>query len=340
MDAGTDNLNRQILDLLQREFPLSSHPFAVLGQKLGIPEEETLRRVEGLYQNGIIRQISAIFDTRSLGYASCLVAMKIPAENLDTAAAVINGHPGVSHNYSRSHPFNLWFTIATPPGHDLESDVHELGDKAGATATLILPVLRMFKIGVKLDVTGTKDPLSLEKESYPVKTSRHKDPPSSLTESEIAVIRELQENLPIVATPFRPMAKRLEMTEERLLVIARRFIEQGRMRRFAAVLRHREAGFKANAMGVWIVPTQDAERIGAELAAFQAVSHCYERPVYPPLWPYNIFTMVHARTTEECLTILQNMSERVGIKEYDYLFSIKEYKKTRVRYFAYDDDIY
>ncbi len=334
MDAGTDNLDRQILDLLQREFPLSSHPFAILGQRLGIPEEEMLRRVEALHQNGVIRQISAIFDTRSLGYDSCLVAMKIPVENLDTAAAVVNGHPGVSHNYSRSHQFNLWFTIATPPGHDLASDVRELGDKAGAKAMLILPVLRMFKIGVKLDVTGTKDPLSIEKKIRPAKASKHNDPPSPLTESEIAAIRELQENLPIETTPFRPMAKRLGITEEKLLLMARRFISEGRMRRFAAVLRHREAGFKANAMGVWIVPPKDAERIGSELAAFQAVSHCYERPTYPPLWPYNIFTMVHARTTEECLSILQNMSERVGIKEYDYLFSVKEYKKTRVRYFA------
>lgn len=334
MNAGTDNLDRQILDLLQREFPLSSHPFAVLGQKLGIPEEETLRRAEALYQNGIIRQISAIFDTRSLGYDSCLVAMKIPTENLDAAAAVVNGHPGVSHNYSRTHPFNLWFTIATPPGHDLASDVRGLGDKAGATATLILPVLRMFKIGVKLDVTGTKDPLSLEKENHPAKASRHKDPPSPLTEFEIATIRELQENLLIESTPFRPMAERLGITEEGLLAVARRFIEQGRMRRFAAVLRHREAGFKANAMGVWIVPPRDADRVGTQLASFQAVSHCYERPAHLPLWPYNIFTMVHARTTEECLNILQNMSERVGIKEYDYLFSTKEYKKTRVRYFV------
>lgn len=334
MDAGTDNLDKQILDLLQREFPLSSHPFAVLGQKLGIPEEETLKRVEGLYQKGVIRQISAIFDTRSLGYESCLVAMKIPAENIDAAAVVINGHPGVSHNYSRSHPFNLWFTIATPPGHDLASDVRELADKAGATAMLILPVLRMFKIGVKLDVTGTKDPLSLEKENRPAKTSRHKNPPSPLTEFEIIAIRELQENLPIESTPFRPMAGRLGITEEELLAVARRFIEQGRMRRFAAVLRHREAGFKANAMGVWIVPPRDTDRVGTQLASFHAVSHCYERPAQPPLWPYNIFTMVHARTTEECLNILQNMSERTGIKEYDYLFSTKEYKKTRVRYFV------
>jgi len=106
------------------------------------------------------------------------------------------------------------------------------------------------------------------------------------------------------------------------------------MRRFAAVLRHREAGFKTNAMGVWVVPPEDVERIGTILASFQAVSHCYERPPHPPIWPYNIFTMVHARTMEECTRIFQHMSERVGIEEYDSLFSIKEYKKTRIRYFV------
>lgn len=332
-----ENIDRQILDLLQNDFPLSSHPFAVIGQRLGMTEEEALGRIKNLERGGVIRQISAIFDTRRIGYDSCLVAMQVPKERLDQAAAIINRHTGVSHNYSRSHLYNLWFTIATPPGHDMASDVADLSSKVKAMDTLLLPALRVFKIGVKLDITGTKDPLSTETDSRQALAQEALPP---FIDSEIAAVRELQENLPLVETPFHGMANSLEISENELFAIARRFIAEGRMRRFAAVLRHQKAGFKANAMGVWEVPSSDTERIGAQLAAFQAVSHCYERPPHPPAWPYNIFTMVHARATEECLDILYAMSRKVGITRYDYLFSQKEYKKARVRYFVEDEVIH
>src|SRR3970282_1440141 len=134
-----DNLDRQILDLLQREFPIASQPFLILGHKLGLTEDETLMRISNLRKKGFIRQISAIFDTKQLGYDSCLVAIQLPPERLDESAAVISAHPGVSHNYSRSHLFNLWFTIATPPGENLLSDVEKLSNDISSHATLHLP---------------------------------------------------------------------------------------------------------------------------------------------------------------------------------------------------------
>jgi len=328
-----DNLDRRILDLLQREFPIASQPFVILGHKLGLTEDETLMRISNLRKKGFIRQISAIFDTKQLGYDSCLVAIQLPPERLDESAAVISAHPGVSHNYSRSHLFNLWFTIATPPGEELADAVRKLTDRAGAVATLLFPALRTFKLCVKLDVTGSKDPTSTDKEVNSPQHLIQETALPPLAGIEIASIRELQEDLPIKKRPFQDMAKRLGMTEDDLFVIASNFINHGRMRRFAAVLRHREVGFKANAMGVWTVPSQDVERAGRGFAAFQAVSHCYERPSYPPAWPFNILTMVHAQTKEGCINILRAMSEKVGIMEYDYLFSEKEYKKARVRYF-------
>lgn len=326
-----DDLDKRLLCMLQEGFPLTSRPYAILGHRLRITEEDTLTRVDNLYKENVIRQISAIFDTKRLGYDSCLAAMQIPADRLDEAAMVINKHPGVSHNYARSNLFNLWFTIATPPGRDLESDVRKLSEMVNAKATLLLPSLRMFKIGVKLDVEGAKDPLSTEAET-PSYANEKPLPP--LTDKEIAAVRELQEDLPVKMAPFKGMADRLGVKEEELFRVAQGFIDQGRMRRFAAVLRHRNAGFKANAMGTWVVPPKDVDRAGPQLAAFQAVSHCYQRPAYPPLWPYNLFTMVHARSKEECLDILYGMSRKVGIRDYDYLFSEKEYKKKRVRYFV------
>src|SRR3989337_3020572 len=268
-----DNLDRQILDLLQREFPIASQPFLILGHKLGLTEDETLMRISNLRKKGFIRQISAIFDTKQLGYDSCLVAIQLPPERLEELAAA----------------------------------VRKLTDKAGAVATLLFPALRTFKLCVKLDVTGSKDPTSTDKEVNSPQHLIQETALPPLAGIEIASIRELQEDLPIKKRPFQDMAKRLGMTEDDLFVIASNFINHGRMRRFAAVLRHREVGFKANAMGVWTVPSQDVERAGRGFAAFQAVSHCYERPSYPPVWPFNILTMVHAQTKEECINILRAM---------------------------------
>ena len=335
--AVIEDLDRQLLNELQQEFPLSSHPFAMIGNKLGISENETLSRVTDLSDNGIIRQISAIFDTRRLGYDSCLVAMQLPPQLLDAAAEEINKHQGVSHNYSRSHIFNLWFTIATPPGVDLIQEVRRISNITRPEAVLILPALRVFKIRVQLDVTGNRDPFAMEPAAvgWASPTDRAVDGGQpSLSDIDISIIRKLQENLPLTLTPFREISDSLGLTEDGLFSIANRFISEGRMRRLAAVLRHRKAGFKANAMGVWNIPAEDIEKAGRRFTDFQAVSHCYERPSYPPLWPFNLFTMVHGHTREECISILQMMSDNVNISEYDYLFSEKEYKKVRLRYFV------
>ena len=115
MNATTDPADATLLGVLQETIPFSRRPFAGLGERCGLTEDEVLARVMALKENKVIRQISAIFDTRSLGYASSLVAAKIAPEKLDDAVAVINSHPGVSHNYLRNHEFNLWYTIAVPP---------------------------------------------------------------------------------------------------------------------------------------------------------------------------------------------------------------------------------
>ena len=109
----------------------------------------------------------------------------------------------------------------------------------------------------------------------------------------------------------------------------------GRLRRVSAVLRHREAGFTANAMGVWVASGADAEilEVGEKMAGFRAVTHCYRRPTYPD-WPYNLFTMVHGRTQAECDAVLAEISRKTGITEYAALYSTKEYKKERIEYFT------
>ena len=107
------------------------------------------------------------------------------------------------------------------------------------------------------------------------------------------------------------------------------------MRRYSAVLHHRRSGFRSNAMIVWKVPPERSEEVGMIMAANAAVTHCYERPTFPD-WPYTHFTMVHATTEEGCEVVAQEISQSTGITENQLLYSTREYKKTRVRYFVED----
>ena len=135
--------------------PLTRRPFREIGQRIGIEESDVLERIKRLSSAplSIIRQISAIFDSRALGYQSTLVACKIPEPLLDQSVSVINSHPGVSHNYQRNHDFNLWYTLAVPPNSQfgLEKTVQILHSRSSALSSRMLPTLKLYKIGVKFD---------------------------------------------------------------------------------------------------------------------------------------------------------------------------------------------
>lgn len=321
-----DAIDRELLDAVQTEVPVVERPFAELGRKLGLTELEAIERCTRLKSDGIIRQISAIFDTRSLGYESSLVAARVEPARVDEAAAVISQHPGVSHNYLRNHEFNLWYTIAISPLSKLglEKTVEILHRESGAESTRLLPTLKLFKIGVKFDFGAESD--------APVYAEKNRSDITPLTPREIEFVRIMQRDLPMTETPFLDCG----MPLPELQALHRQFLETGRMRRFAAVLHHRKAGFSANAMGVWAAPESEVDRLGEHMATFRAVSHCYRRPTYPD-WPYNIFTMVHGKSRDECEQTLAAIAEKTGVRDHSALYSTKEYKKVRVRYFTPDE---
>ena len=331
----TDTTDAALLGALQETIPFTKRPFAELGKRCGMTEDETLARVKALKESKVIRQISAIFDTRSLGYSSSLVAAKIAPENLDAAVSVINFHPGVSHNYLRNHEFNLWYTIAVPPTSKLglQGTVDLLHRLSGAQSTRLLPTLRLFKIGVRFDVEGDAKPGD---QSAPAYTEANRQDAGPLNAREIEFVRIMQRDLALVPEPFVAVAEELGMPFEEAAAMHSKFLRTGRMRRFAAVLHHRKAGFGANAMGVWAGPQNDPEalqKLGETMAGFRAVSHCYQRPSYPE-WPYNLFTMVHGKSEEECEQTLTAIAEATGITDRHALYSTKEFKKVRVRYFT------
>lgn len=334
MTVELDLIDKKLLNLLQTSFPLVEQPYLEMANLLATNEADILVRIQRLKDEKVIRQISPIFDTKSLGYQSSLVAAEVKSEHIEYAAAIINQHPGVSHNYERAHQFNLWFTIAIPPDSllGLEQTVAKLGELAKVSAIRLLPTIKLFKIGVKLDLENANNTEITEEAVYN-KMVHSKD--ANLSQLDIAVVREAQANLPIESKPFTAIAERIGISVSELLIKLQEMKDNGQMRRFAAVLHHRQAGFKVNTMGVWSVPEERIEAVGQQLARFTAVSHCYQRPSYSD-WPYNVFTMIHGRDRENCEQILQSMSETVEVYKYGALYSLREFKKVRVKYFSQD----
>ena len=323
-----DLFDKQLLNDIQWVFPLVDRPYLEISKRHNMSEDEVMRRIAYMKDMGLIRQINAIFDTRRLGYKSALVAFAVMPDKLDSVANEVNKHPGVSHNYERNHDFNMWFTLAVPPYGDMKRDLDRLASLDGVIKYRLLPTLKLYKIGVRLDMvnddTEKPKPIDEIKQLNPKKIE--------ITENDKHFIRELQKDLKVIPEPFKEMAENLRITTTELFAKAKEYEKNGVMRRFAAILRHRDAGFSANGMVVWQVPDEKIDEIGYKLAAFPQVSHCYRRPVYSD-WQFNLFSMIHARSLEAAEKIAVEMSEIVEIKDYRILFSSREFKKERVKYF-------
>ena len=323
-----DIIDKKILNEIQWVFPLAERPFLELSKHYDLSEEEIIHRIIRLKQIGLIRQINAIFDTRRLGYKSALIAFAVYPDKLDYVAGEVNKHPGVSHNYERNHEFNMWFTLAVPPNADMKTDLDKMASLDGVIKYRLLPTVKLYKIGVRLDMVNN-DPQKPE----PTEEVKNLNPEKfSLSDHDKDFIRQLQKDLKIIPEPFKEMSEDLGITTSELFTKAKEYERIGVMRRYAAILRHRDAGFSANGMIVWKVPEAKIDETGFKLAAFPQVSHCYRRPVYPD-WPFNLFSMVHARTTEAAEKMAIEMSRHIGVKDYSILFSSREFKKERVKYF-------
>ncbi len=316
-----------ILSIIQKNFPLRSKPFLEIAKQLGITEKEVLSILQKEKDNNIIRQTSAIFDTKSLGFKSSLVAFKVKKEDIDKAVDIINEHPGVSHNYERDHDFNIWFTIAVDPKSKLglEKSVEILAKESKAEDFIILPTLKMFKISVKLNTTG--------KDAKKEKIKKRVKKDITLTPLHYEIIKLVQEDIDIVSEPFKRIVNQLDIDYDTFFKILQELQDAGIMRRFAAILNHRKAGFNANAMTVWDVDEKKGEEIGKIAAEFSAVSHCYLRPKYPN-WPYNLFTMIHGKTIEETNSIIADIASEIEHKAKRPLYSTREFKKVRLKYFT------
>jgi DNA-binding Lrp family transcriptional regulator len=330
-----DETDKRLMNLLQSNFPLDPEPFALVAGEADLELDDLLARTQRLLDGRIIREITPIFDTRALGYESMLVAAKVDSENPQRAARIVNAHPGVSHNYLRTHDFNLWFTIATPPDSKLglKGSIEALMEETGAVSMRELPTLVLFKINMNLEMEGDTDALAASVEAAPPRELEAQP----YDERDIAIIRALQGPMKAVERPYDEAAQELGMSTEDLLEHLGGMVDRKILRRVAAILYHRRAGFSANGMGVWKVPEDQILEVGGVMAATRGISHCYQRPTYAD-WPYSVFTMAHGRSKEECDAVLDSIAEKceMGPDDRATLYSSTEYKKIRLHYFTPD----
>lgn len=327
MKSGLDDIDRELINLIQAEFPLVREPFSYLGLKLGISAGQVIHRIERLKTMGIVRQIGPVFNAGSLGYRTTLVAMRVPESRLDNVARVISEHPGVSHCYQRDNRFNLWFTLALPHTVDTKSELQELNGLTDADDIFDLPALKVFKIGTYFDMQGNGEALTATGTDY----SRLSHVDDRLSPADRALINELQQDLPLFERPFDLLSARLNMDMDEFLNRFRSLKQRGLMRRFGASIKQNRIGFLANAMACWTVPRDTVNKMGRKLAAYREVSHCYERRTNP-LWPYNLFAMINGRTKEACQGVVSQVSLETSCKDNVLLFSVREFKKVRIRY--------
>lgn len=331
-----DSINRKLLNTLQNNFPIIENPFKQIGKILNIPEDDVIARIRLLKnEKGIIRQIGAMFDTKRLGYKSSLIAFKVNEEDIDKTAEIINNHPGVSHNYKRDCEYNLWFTIAVPPESDLEKNYKKLIELSNVSEFLFLPAVKLYKLGVKFDFDDVNSSDYKEDSLGFNKYYEEKIEDEKLSEIDIDFIRTLQNDLPLVSQPFKIMAENINIAHSELLRFLRRFIKTRKIRRFSAVINHRNAGFLSNAMVVWKVKDDKIDECGAIISGFKQVSHCYRRPIYPN-WQYPLYSMIHAGNRKQCENIISDIAKKIDVNDFKPIYSLKEYKKETIKHFTND----
>lgn len=317
------DIEKKILEEIQQDIPLVSRPFQEIAVTLGIDEETVIYSINSLKERGFIRDISAIYNAKGLGYKSTLVALA--TNDPDKTAAVINKHPGVSHNYYREHTFNVWFTLTVPESMHFESIIEDMLGGESYEKYRILPALKTFKIGVNFRFTGD------------IKKKNKSEYSSDIASVEIDrdLIRALQNPFPVVSEPWSVLGEQLGKSEDELFLEISKLKKARVIKRISGVIRHRKAGYASNGMACFELDEDKVEQAGMQAAEFNAVSHCYQRPVYSD-WPYSLFAMTHGTSNEECEKIISEITDEIGALSCLTLYSTKEYKKERVKYFLED----
>ena len=359
-------LSQKLLAIIQDGFPLVERPYMAIAEMLNVSEQEVFDEVEKMRASGVIRRIGGVYDSKKLGFISRLCAGKVPASSLDFSAehhaqtpmekfaAVVMSEPAITHNYIRSHEYNVWFTVIVENESAIQTVVDRVCSETDLHDVHVLTATKKYKINTVMG-KGAGAP---SKNVFA--SAVRQSPENALTETDRTRIHIACDDIPHSLTPFKDWGVSCDELREDLAA--------KRMRRFGAILRHQDAGFPCNAMvcfslderrktkdergeccGDACIPIAEptglgtkckdesvlanSESAGSLLAKKHYVSHCYERPSFEN-FPYNLYAMMHAQTPEELNGYIKESVALLDNPEYVVLHSLKELKKTSFRFFA------
>ena len=285
-----DALFDHLLNDYQRGFPLVSEPFAEIAKVHKTTVAAVLKMIKSLKANGLITRVGPVFRPNTVG-VSTLAAMKIPADLLEVVADLVNQYSEVNHNYEREHDYNVWFVATAPDKHHLESTLRDIEEKSGFEV-MRLPLLKEFHIDLGFNLSKGAHKYSSPDRQEPLP----QQPTFQLDEAiQQQLVAEIQTGLPLVEQPYAEIATKLGVAEQDIIKQLQTMLNIGIIRRMGVIVRHRELGYRANAMLVWDFPDEHVNKMGKILSTVDCVTLCYQRPRHLPHWPYNLFTMIHGK---------------------------------------------
>jgi DNA-binding Lrp family transcriptional regulator len=321
MLSRLDPIDQALLDRFQRDFPLVPRPFTVLAETLGLSEALVIERLERLRAEGRITRVGATVRPNTAG-ASTLAAMAVPEDRIETVAGIVNQEVGVNHSYLREHRWNLWFVATAPDGEALERSLGRLRVATGLDI-LDLRLERPFNIDLGFSLRADRRALP----------PRREPDLSVLRPADRPILHALSQGLSLVAHPFAALAKTLGRGEDDVLGRIRVLAEAGILTRVGVIVRHRAIGWTSNAMVVWAVPEDRIGAAGEALATHPGMTLCYQRRTVPGLWEYPLFSMIHARSRPEALSILDGAARLPALRgvRYEALFSLRCFRQSGAR---------
>ena len=330
-----DERDRTLLDRVQAPLPLTARPFAGVAGDVDMSESEIVERLRHLKDRGLIRRFGGVFDAKALGWNSCLAAAAVPGDRLAETNGHINRFPGVIHNYRRDHRFNLCFTLTTSSARVRERILRTIRDRTAVGEVEVFFARRVFRRRVTFALTPQEN--RERGGAEPAQPARASDAEvqgvGGMTAPERRILACLQGDIPAVVRPFARVGEKAGCPEGDVLAYLERWRQEGFLRRLAVLLRHRRSGFTANAMSVWEVTPERLEDVAGAIVRMAGVGHCYQRaPV--PAFPYNLYAMLHGRSRERVREAAGRIRELAGVSGGELLFTLEEYKKTSLDFFA------
>lgn len=320
MKVVSDPIDRRLLDDWQRDFPITPHPFAVLAEAVSLTEAEVIERLHNMHQSGRITRVGGTCAPNTLS-ASTLAAIAVPDHDIELVAEIINQEPGVNHSYEREDHWNLWF-VATGPDRDHVSETLARIERESGYPVLDLRLLRPFNVDLGFRMSGVSRPIS-----------NHTPKPADMSDirpGDKSLMQALTRGMPIVKAPYAALAEELGMAEAEVLERIAKLARVRVLSRLGVIVRHRALGWRSNAMVVWDIDHDAITEAGPALATLPGITLCYERTPVEGEWPYRLYSMIHAKSRDEALAVLDKaraLPALAGV-EHKALFSTRCFRQT------------